>query len=36
MDPIPIPSGLLSHILRAQAVRQKQMVAGDWGRSAEK
>ena len=33
MVQIPVPSGLLSHILLAQAVRQKQVVAGHRGRS---
>jgi|GEM_PF-3117893 len=33
MDQTTIPSGLLSHILLAQAVRQKQVVAGHRGRS---
>ena len=28
----PMPSALLSHILLAQAVRQKQVGAGDRGR----
>ena len=36
MDQTTIPSGLLSHILLAQAVRQKQVVAGHRGRSAIK
>jgi hypothetical protein len=35
VDQIPIPSGLLSHILLAQAVRQKRVVIGHWGRSAK-
>ena len=35
MHQTTIPSGLLSHILLAQAVRQKQVVAGDRGRSAK-
>jgi hypothetical protein len=33
IDQITIPSGLLSHILLAQAVRQKQVVIGHRGRS---
>lgn len=36
MDQTTIPSGLLSHILLAQAVRQKQVVAGHRGRSTMK
>jgi len=36
MHPIPMPSALLSHILLAQAVRQKQVVMGDRGRSLKK
>jgi len=32
MDLTTMPSGLLSHILLAQAVRQKQVVAGQRGR----
>jgi len=36
MDQTTIPSGLLSHILLSQAVRQKQVVAGHRGRWAEK
>jgi len=36
MHPIPMPSALLSHILLTQAVRQKQVVMGDRGRSATK
>ena len=35
VDLILVPSGLLSHILLGQAVRQKQVVAGDRRRSAE-
>jgi hypothetical protein len=30
-----MPSALLSHILLSQDLRQKQVVAGDSGRSAE-
>jgi hypothetical protein len=33
MNQTTIPSGLLSHILLAQAVRQKQVAAGHRGRS---
>jgi len=33
MDQTTIPSGLLSHILLAQDVRQKRVVAGHRGRS---
>ena len=36
MDQTTIPSGLLSHILLTQAVRQKQVVAGHRERSAKK
>jgi hypothetical protein len=36
MHQTTIPSGLLSHILLTQAVRQKQVVAGDRRRSAMK
>jgi len=32
MDQIPMPSALQSHILLAQAVRQKQVVIGHRGR----
>ena len=32
MPQTTIPSGLLSHILLGQAVRQKQVLAGDWER----
>jgi len=35
MHQTTIPSGLLSHTLLAQAMRQKQVVAGDRGRSAK-
>jgi hypothetical protein len=31
MHLIPMPAALLSHILFAQAVRQKQVAAGHWG-----
>jgi len=33
MDRIPMPTALLSHILLAQAVRQKQLGIGHRGRS---
>ena len=33
MDQIPMPAALLSHILRKQAVRQKQVGIGHRGRS---
>jgi len=36
MDLTTMPAALLSHILLAQAVRQKQVVAGHRGRWAEK
>ena len=36
MEQIPVPSGLLSHILLAQAVRQKQAGIPHRGRSAKK
>jgi hypothetical protein len=31
MDLTTMPAALLSHILFAQAVRQKQVAAGHWG-----